>query len=133
MKNGRDFGRHSSFLLTMPMPAVRRVLSLYVLPFFSGRLLSPHRSVSVLCLFFLSFFSFNPQHQSFSYIHQLMSDDEYTEPDREECTRAVLENCNVSQFGVHHVHMCVCFPGGWLAGREAVVKESPTLGGEGDG
>ena len=36
------------------------------------------------------------QHQAFSYIHAVMNEDLYTEPDREEIARAVLDNFHVS-------------------------------------
>ena len=36
------------------------------------------------------------QQQSYSYIHAVMNEDLYTEPDREEVARAVLQNFKVS-------------------------------------
>ena len=36
------------------------------------------------------------QHQAFSYIHAVMNEDLYTEPDREEIATAVLDNFHVS-------------------------------------
>uniref|UniRef100_A0A1X7VJT1 Uncharacterized protein n=1 Tax=Amphimedon queenslandica TaxID=400682 RepID=A0A1X7VJT1_AMPQE len=41
---------------------------------------------------FLNVLSF---HQSFSYIHQLMSDDQYSELEKEDCTKAVLDNADI--------------------------------------
>ena len=35
------------------------------------------------------------QPQAFAFIHSVMNEDQYTEPDREEVTRAVLQNFQV--------------------------------------
>ena len=44
----------------------------------------------MLWLFFFLF-----QQQAFSYIHAVMNEDQYTEPDREEVARAVMQNFKV--------------------------------------
>lgn len=35
------------------------------------------------------------QHQAFSYVHAVMTEDQYTEPDREEVSRATLDKFQV--------------------------------------
>ena len=49
----------------------------------------------VPCVSFSSLGSPIPQHQAFSYIHAVMTEDQYTEPDREEVARAMLEKFQV--------------------------------------
>ena len=48
--------------------------------------------------------STHTQPQAFAYIHSVMTEDQYTEPDREEVTRAVLQNFQVRDTA--HSHMC---------------------------
>ena len=38
---------------------------------------------------------YTPQPQAFAFIHSVMNEDQFTEPDREEVTRAVLQNFQV--------------------------------------
>lgn len=49
------------------------------------------------------------QHQAFSYIHAVMNEDLYTEPDREEVAREVLDNfqVNVSMMLATVFYVCV--------------------------
>ena len=55
-----------------------------------------------------SILSHGSQHQAFSYIHAMMNEDLYTEPDREEVAREVLDNFQVNVSMMFATVFCVC-------------------------
>lgn len=58
--------------------------------------------------YFDSVLSRGSQHQAFSYIHAVMNEDLYTEPDREEVAREVLDNFQVNVNMMFAAVFCVC-------------------------